>query len=77
MKIVDVMDEISESHGNVPLSQIALNWSYRKDYVSTCIVGAQTKEKVLENCAAADWSLSEDEAAKLDEAVRKYHDQTV
>ena len=25
MKIVDVMDEISESHGNVPLSQIALN----------------------------------------------------
>ena len=77
MKIVDVMDEISESHGNVPLSQIALNWSYRKDYVSTCIVGAQTKEKVLENCAAADWSLSEEEAAILDEAVKKFHDQTV
>lgn len=77
MKVVGLMDEISAEHNNVPLSQIALNWSYQKEYVSTCIVGAQTKEKVLENCAAAGWSLSEEEMTRLDEAVRKYRDQTV
>ena len=77
MKVVKVMDEISAEHNGVALSQIALNWSFQKEFVSTCIVGAQTKEKVLENCAAADWSLSDEELARLDEAVRTYHDQAV
>lgn len=77
MKVVGVMDEISQAHNGVALSQIALNWSFQKEYVSTCIVGAQTKEKVLENCAAADWSLSDKEVARLDEAVRTYQAHTV
>ena len=75
MKIVDVMDEISKEHDGVALSQIALNWSCQKDFVTTCIVGAQTTDKVLENCAAMDWSLRDDEVARLDEAVRAYSAQ--
>ena len=69
MELLKVMEQISEQHGNVPLSQIARNWSCREEYVSTCIVGAQTRDKVIENCAAAEWSLSEEDMRKLDEAV--------
>ncbi len=69
MQLLSVMDEIAKDHGDVPLSQIALNWSCGKDYVSTCIAGAQTRDKVQENCAAADWELSEEEVRALDDAV--------
>ena len=66
------MAELSAAHDNVPLSQIALNWSASKEYVSTCIVGAQTAAKVRENCAFTEWTLSEEEIAKLDKAIDEY-----
>ena len=37
MKLLRVMDGISEKNGGVALSQIALNWSAQKDIVSTCV----------------------------------------
>ena len=69
MKLLGVMEEVAAQHENAALAQVALNWSYQKEYVSTCIVGAQTAAKVIENCKAADWSLSAEEIAKLDAAV--------
>ena len=69
MKLLKVMDGVSGEEGGKALSQIALNWSSQKEFVSTCIVGAQTREKVCENAAAFDWSLTEDEIRLLDEAV--------
>ena len=74
MKVVDVMDKISAMHDNVSLSQIALNWCAQKDFISTCIVGSQHRHKILENVASFDWSLSADEMAMLDEAIRTYLD---
>ena len=70
-ELLKVMDKISEKNGGVPLAQIALNWSIEKDFVSTCIVGAQTRAKVEENAAAFDWSLSAEDMAVLDAAIAK------
>lgn len=71
MEVVKVMDQLSAQHDNVPLAQIALNWCAQKDFVSTCIVGAQSRPKVLQNAAAYDWMLSAEEMAVLDEAIHK------
>ena len=68
---MNVMDQFSEEHGGVPLVQIALNWCAQKSFVSTCIVGAQHREKVLQNASAFSWSLTEDEMAALDAAAAK------
>lgn len=69
--LLKVMDAFSAQHGNVPLSQIALNWCAQKDFVSTCIVGAQHREKVHQNAAAFDWSLTAEELSALDEAAQR------
>ena len=74
MEVLKVMDKLSAEHDNVPLSQIALNWCAQKDFVSTCIVGAQHRRKVLENAAAYDWSLTAEEMALLDSAIHQYLD---
>ena len=71
MKLLEVMDRFSAEHGNVPLAQIALNWCAQKEFVSSCIVGAQTRAKVDQNVATFDWSLSAEEMSLLDRAVEE------
>ncbi len=70
-ELLKVMDAVSEKNGGVPLSQIALNWNSQKEFVSTCIVGAQTRAKVEQNAAAFEWSLSAEDIATLDAAIAK------
>ncbi len=74
MEVLKVMDQLSKEHDNVPLAQIALNWCAQKDFVSTCIVGAQHRRKVLENAAAFAWTLTAEEMAMLDNAIHQYLD---
>ena len=73
MKLLAVMDEMSAQR-NVPLAQIALNWAAQKDFVSSCIVGAQSRKKVEQNCAAFSWDLTAEEMATLDKAIHEYLD---
>ena len=54
-----------------PLSQIALNWSAQKPFVSSCVVGAQSGRRVRENADSFGWSLTAEESAALDEAVAR------
>ncbi len=70
-ELLKVMDKVSAENGGMPLSQIALNWSVQKDFVSTCIVGAQTRAKVEENAAAFDRELDAAAIATLDAAIAK------
>lgn len=72
MKLLDVMDEISAKRDYVPLTQIALNWAAQKEFVHTCIVGAQTRANVQENCAGFSWSLTTEEICQLDQAIETY-----
>lgn len=71
MMLVEVLDRIAEERG-VPQAQIALNWTMRKPFISTCIVGAQSRKKIEENCACFGWELSDEEEKMLDAAIEKY-----
>ena len=68
MKLLAVMDQIAEKRG-VPVAQVALNWTARKEFVSTCLVGAQTRDKIEQNTAAFTWQLDPEEIRVLDQAV--------
>ncbi len=70
MELLAVMDAIAAEH-QVPVAQVALNWTAQKDFVSTLLVGAQTRDKIEQNTAAFAWTLSDAEMAVLDAAVEK------
>ena len=65
-RIVDRMAEIASARA-VSVAQVALNWVKGKPGVDTVILGARTEEQLLDNLAAADWNLTAEEMARLDE----------
>lgn len=71
MELLKQMDKIAEQRG-VPLAQIALNWSTQHDFVDTAICGVSKPAQALENCAAASWTLTDEEMAFLNDAVEQY-----
>ena len=73
MKVLEVMDAISEETGK-PLAQIAINWSTQKDYVSTALCGVRNPKEAIENCATFDWMLTDDQIARIDQAIETYLD---
>ena len=46
----------------------ALNWVVSKPRVDTVVIGARNEEQLRDNLAAANWRLSAEEVARLDEA---------
>lgn len=70
MLLLRTMDQISEER-NVPLSQIALNWTLQRPFISSCIIGAQSRDKIEENCKVFEWKLSDDEMQMLEQALKK------
>ena len=72
MELLKEMDRLSSARDGLPLSQIALNWSAQKAFVSCCVVGAQSENRVLENTGAFDWSLTPEEDAALEEALARH-----
>jgi aryl-alcohol dehydrogenase-like predicted oxidoreductase len=65
-RIVDVLFEIAGQRG-VPPAQVALNWVMSKPLVDTVIIGARNEDQLRANLAAADWRLTAEEIARLDE----------
>ena len=72
MKLVGLMDVIAEAHGGIPLAQIAINWSLHKEFVTSSIIGVQHRERIMENCDSFDWTLTPEETAILDAAIKLY-----
>ena len=70
MLLLRTMDQISVER-NVPLSQIALNWTLQRPFISSCIIGAQSRDKIEENCKVFEWKLSDDEMQMLEQALKK------
>jgi aryl-alcohol dehydrogenase-like predicted oxidoreductase len=64
--IVDVLEEIGQSHG-ATIPQVALNWLLHKPGVSSILIGARREEQLLDNLKAATWKLSTEEMERLDE----------
>lgn len=69
MELLKEMDDVSAKNNNIPLAQIALKWCYEKPFVSTCIVGAQKRERVVENAQSFDKTISPQDWARINEAV--------
>jgi aryl-alcohol dehydrogenase-like predicted oxidoreductase len=63
--IVDALVDIAAQRGVSP-AQAALNWLLRKPGVTSLIIGARTIAQLEDNLKAAEWSLSDEEMARLD-----------
>ena len=68
MELLTIMDQIAEER-NVSLPQIAEKWVIQKRFVSSCIIGAQSRARVEENCRNLQWELTDNEIRRL-ESVR-------
>lgn len=64
-KILSAMEKIS-SRKNVPMSQIALNYSLQKPGITSVIIGARNEKQLIENIRTADWKLDGEEIKMLD-----------
>jgi aryl-alcohol dehydrogenase-like predicted oxidoreductase len=65
--VLAALDRIAAAHSATP-SQVALNWLLKRPGVSSVLVGARTDEQLIDNLAAANWSLSAAEVEELDRA---------
>ena len=68
MELLKTLDEIAQEH-NAPVAQVALNWSTQKPYIDTAIIGVRNPAEAIENCSGFNWSLSEEEIQKIDDAI--------
>jgi aryl-alcohol dehydrogenase-like predicted oxidoreductase len=66
-KVVDALDAVAaETSKSVP--QVALNWLLRKPTIASVIMGARNEQQLRDNLAAAGFTLTSTQVAKLDEA---------
>jgi len=65
-RIVDVMDAIAEDR-SVSIPQVALNWVVYKPGVDTVVLGARDEAQLRDILGAAEWRLTPEESARLDE----------
>jgi aryl-alcohol dehydrogenase-like predicted oxidoreductase len=66
-RVLDAIDAVAKETGkSVP--QIAINWVTRRPTVSTVIVGARNEQQLKDNLGAVGWSLTDEQAARLDAA---------
>ncbi len=66
-RVVDALEEVAAETGrSVP--QVALNWLTRRPTVASVIIGARNEAQLRDNLGAVGWSLSEEQAARLEAA---------
>jgi aryl-alcohol dehydrogenase-like predicted oxidoreductase len=66
-RVLTALRSVSEATGVSP-ARVALAWMLTRPFVTSIIVGAKTKEQLVDNLAAADLHLSDDQLKLLDEA---------
>ena len=52
----------------IPISRIALAWLLTRPFVTSVIIGAKTREQLIDNLAATDVKLTPEQVAQLDAA---------
>jgi len=65
-KILDAMAPIAKAHECSP-ARISLAWLLAKSVVTSVIIGAKRHDQLLDNLAAVELTLSQDELRRLDE----------
>ncbi len=71
MPLIDAMREIGSAHGGRSPAQVALNWVARKSNVFA-IPGAKNPRQAQDNAAALNWTMSDDQAARLDDLSKAF-----
>lgn len=64
MAMLEEVQPIADRHG-ATLGQVAINWVFSQPGITTAIVGARNDAQVVENAGAADFTLSDDELARI------------
>lgn len=67
MELVDVLREIAVSRGK-PVSHIAINWLTQQEGVTCALVGARRPSQIQENAGAGEWTLSDAEIQRVNQA---------
>ncbi|MDB6091404.1 MAG: aldo/keto reductase [Gammaproteobacteria bacterium] len=62
--LIDAMRPIAETH-HASVARVALSWLLHQPHVTSVIIGAKTREHVLDNSAATELKLSAEELATL------------
>lgn len=65
--VVDALDGVAAEVGRT-VPQVALNWLLRKPTVATVIIGARNEQQLRDNLAAAGFTLTAEQVARLDAA---------
>ena len=65
-RIVDVLEQIAGERG-ATISQVAINWVLHKPSVDTVILGARNEAQLRDILKSADFRLSPEESARLDD----------
>ena len=52
----------------IPISRIALAWLLTRSFVTSVIIGAKTREQLIDDLAAVDVKLTPEQVAQLDAA---------
>jgi aryl-alcohol dehydrogenase-like predicted oxidoreductase len=68
-RVVQALDEVAAETGKT-VPQIALAWLLTRPTVSTVILGARNEEQLVQNLGSVGWSLTQAQAAKLEDASR-------
>jgi aryl-alcohol dehydrogenase-like predicted oxidoreductase len=69
--VLETLGEIGRSYGDRPPEQVALNWLRAKPGVIP-LAGARNGEQAARNAGALGWSLSAEDAARLDDATARW-----
>lgn len=73
LAFVDTLHEIAVKHGRT-VAQLAVAWVLRRSEVTAAIAGARMPGQIDEIIEAGDWSLPEDIAVLIDNAMMVRHD---
>lgn len=69
--VAALLREVGEAEGRRPPEQVALNWLRAKPGVIP-LAGARNGEQAARNAGALGWTLSEEGAARIDEATKRW-----
>ncbi|MDR1929745.1 MAG: aldo/keto reductase [Treponema sp.] len=69
-KVIDTLREIAGARGVSP-AEVSINWVLAQKGVTTALIGTTKPENLARNAAAADWELSADETAKINDSYQR------
>ena len=64
-RIIDTLVEVASGRGVSP-AQVALAYLLGRPAITSLIVGARNEEQLLDNLGSVEWTLTDDERARLD-----------